>query len=81
MILVFGASGNIGGELISILSAEGAPAVAVTRARSGRPLSGIRWAQADLSHPSSIDGLFSGITSMFLLTGNHPARIWLVWYR
>jgi len=72
MILVFGASGNIGRELISLLSTAGVPAVAVTRAPSGRPLPGIRWAQADLSHPSSIDGLFSGITSMFLLTGNHP---------
>jgi len=29
MILVFGASGNIGGELISILSANSAPALAV----------------------------------------------------
>ena len=72
MILVFGASGQIGGELISLLSAEGVPAVAVTRSSSGRLLPGIRWVQADLSQPASIDGLFAGVESMFLLTGNHP---------
>jgi len=73
VILVFGASGHIGSELVSILSAAGVPAVAVTRAVSpARPLPGIRWAQADLSEPASIGGLFSGVTRMFLLTGNHP---------
>src|SRR5881394_3521222 len=73
VILVFGASGHIGGELISILSTEGVPAVAVTRGPApGRPLPGIRWTEADLAVPASIDGLFSGVRSMFLLTGNHP---------
>jgi uncharacterized protein YbjT (DUF2867 family) len=73
VILVFGAAGTIGDELISILSSEGVAAIAVTRAASpGRSLPGIRWTQADLAAPSSIEGLFSGVTSMFLLTGNHP---------
>ena len=73
MILVFGASGNIGGQLVSILSADGVPAIAVTRAMSlPRPLPGIRWVQADLSEPSSIEGLFAAVDRMFLLTGNHP---------
>jgi uncharacterized protein YbjT (DUF2867 family) len=35
-------------------------------------LPGIRWTQADLSEPASIDGLFSGVKAMFLLTGNDP---------
>ena len=73
MILVFGATGNIGSELISILSASGVPAIAVTRASSGaKPLPGIRWTQADLSEPDSLRGLFSGVSTVFLLTGNHP---------
>ena len=73
MILVFGATGTIGEQLISILSDDGVPAVGVTRrpaSEQARP--GIRWVQADLSAPGSIEGLFSGVTSIFLLTGNHP---------
>jgi len=73
VILVFGATGTIGDELISILSGDGVPAVAVTRGgvpEHARP--GIRWVQADLSAPASIEGLFSGVKSIFLLTGNHP---------
>jgi uncharacterized protein YbjT (DUF2867 family) len=73
MILVFGASGLIGSELISILSASGVPAIAVSRASSeSKPLPGIRWTQADLSEPDSLHGLFSGVSTVFLLTGNHP---------
>lgn len=73
MILVFGASGLIGSELISILSASGVPAIAVSRASSeAKPLPGIRWTQADLSEPDSLNGLFSGVSTVFLLTGNHP---------
>jgi uncharacterized protein YbjT (DUF2867 family) len=73
VILVFGATGTIGDELLSILSREGVPAIAVTRSSSAaRPLPGIRWTQADLSAPASLEGMFSGVKSMFLLTGNHP---------
>jgi uncharacterized protein YbjT (DUF2867 family) len=72
MILVFGATGTIGDELISILSGDGVSAIAVTRGPAPE-LSppGIRWVQADLSVPASIENLFSGVRSMFLLTGNH----------
>ena len=73
MILVFGATGTIGEELLSILSRDGVPAVAVTRGpapEQARP--GIRWVQADLSAPASIEEVLSGVRSMFLLTGNHP---------
>jgi len=73
VILVFGATGTIGDELISILSSAGVSAIAVTRGpmpASSRP--GIRWVQADLSAPASIEDLFSDVRSIFLLTGNHP---------
>jgi len=73
MILVFGATGTIGDELISILSTDGVPAIAVTRGAAPAPSRpGIRWVQADLSAPASIGDLFAGVRSMFLLTGNHP---------
>lgn len=72
-ILVFGATGHIGGELISMLSSEGVSAVAVARApERARPLPGIRWAKGDLADPASLDGLFDGVKTMFLLTGNGP---------
>ena len=73
MILVFGATGRIGGELISILSSEGVPTVAVTRApERERLLPGIRWTKADLAVPVSIEGLLGDVKTMFLLTGNGP---------
>ena len=73
MILVFGATGTVGNELISILSSDDVPAIAVTRGPAPpRPRRGVRWVQADLAAPASVEGLFSGVRSMFLLTGNHP---------
>ena len=73
MILVFGATGTVGNELISILSGDDVPAIAVTRGPAPpRPRRGVRWVQADLAAPASVEGLFSGVRSMFLLTGNHP---------
>jgi len=73
VILVFGATGTVGNELISILSSDDVPAIAVTRGPAPpRPRRGVRWVQADLAAPASVEGLFSGVRSMFLLTGNHP---------
>jgi len=73
VILVFGATGTVGNELISILSGDDVPAIAVTRGPAPpRPRRGVRWVQADLAAPASVEGLFSGVRSMFLLTGNHP---------
>ncbi len=71
MLLIFGATGHIGSELVSILSSMGVPAVAATR-RPERavPRSGIRWVTADLADPVSIKPLFTGVNGMFLLTAN-----------
>ena len=71
MLIVFGAPGHIGGELLAILSSKGVPAAAVTRdPRRQRPLPGIRWVSADLAHPTSLRGIFPRIRKMFLLTAN-----------
>ena len=73
MILVFGATGQIGGELISLLAADGVTVRAVTRDRSQAPeLPGLEWVKADLADPASLEGLFRGVKTMFLLTGNRP---------
>lgn len=71
MLLIFGATGHIGEELVSILALKGVPAVAVTRApRRGPDLPGIRWVKADLADPTSLTDVFQGVRAMFLLTGN-----------
>ncbi len=71
MLLVFGATGHIGSELVSILSSKGVPARAVTRDPGrGLPLQGIRWVRADLTEPSSLAPLFADVDGMFLLTAN-----------
>ncbi len=71
MLLVFGATGHIGSELVSLLSSKGVMAVAVTRNPEHiAPLPGIRWARADLSEPASLAPLFADVDGMFLLTAN-----------
>jgi uncharacterized protein YbjT (DUF2867 family) len=71
MILVFGATGQIGGELISLLAADGIAVRSVTRDPSHVPaLRGLEWVKADLADPASHDIVFRGVTTMFLLTGN-----------
>lgn len=71
MLIVFGATGHIGSELVSILSSTRVPAVAVTRNRERAPtLSGIRWVQADLAEPASLEPLFADVDGMFLLSAN-----------
>jgi uncharacterized protein YbjT (DUF2867 family) len=73
MLLILGATGHIGTELVSILSSKGIPAVAATRdLRRGKPLPGIRWARVDLADPASMREILQGIRGMFLLTGNGP---------
>jgi uncharacterized protein YbjT (DUF2867 family) len=71
MLLVFGATGHIGSELVSTLSSMRVPAVAVTRnPERATHLPGIRWTQADLAEPASLEPLFEDVDGMFLLTAN-----------
>ena len=59
MILVFGATGTIGEQLISILSSDGVSAIAVTRGSLCRRLHGRSPAVlAELAAPASIEDLF-----------------------
>ena len=71
MIVVTGATGHIGGELVRLLSDKGVTLRAVTRdPRRTPPLPGVAWVQADLRDARSLRDVFLGAETMFLLTSN-----------
>ncbi len=71
MILVTGATGNVGGEVVARLAADGVPLRALARRPdavslpdgSGEVVAG------DLSRPESLDDALAGIEALFLLGG------------
>lgn len=71
-ILVTGATGTIGSELIELLAVKGVPVRALSRRASPRPSPpGVEWAVADLAEPSAaLAEAFRGIDRLFLLTSN-----------
>src|SRR2546428_11224678 len=71
MIVVTGATGHIGAELIRLLSEKNASVRALTRdPRRALPIPGVEWVRGDLADGDSLPGLFRGATRMFLLTSN-----------
>lgn len=66
-ILVTGASGTIGGEVLRQLLAAGHPVRALTRdpARAGLP-EAAEVVQGDLAEPDSLGGVFDGVDRIFL---------------
>jgi uncharacterized protein YbjT (DUF2867 family) len=70
MILVTGATGNVGGELLTALVARGEAvrAVARERPRTSAP-SGVEIVHGDLEHPESLTSALDGVRSVFLLGG------------
>ena len=69
MILVTGATGVIGSELLRLLSQAGIPARALTRnlqRTQARP--GITWVVGDLARPETLKTAFEGAETVFLLT-------------
>jgi len=71
MILVTGATGNIGSEVLRQLSAAGVETRALSRDPSrGEALPNVEWVQADLAEPETLSSVFEGIDRLFLLTGN-----------
>lgn len=71
MILVTGATGTIGGELVRLLSREGLPARAVTRRPDDAPhIDGIEWVRADLAESETLAEPMADADQLFLLTGN-----------
>ena len=70
MILVTGATGNVGGELVGALAAAGVPVRALTRsAGQGRFPAGTAEVAGDLNDPASLRPALEGADGVFLLPG------------
>ena len=67
MIVVTGATGNVGRPLIAALVAAGEPVRAVSRGEAEFP-PGVRHVQADLAEPGTLPEAFAGADRLFLLT-------------
>jgi len=67
VILVTGATGNIGGELVAALSSAGEQVRALTR--DGKAVTGAEPVAGDLNKPESLRDALSGVHGMFLLPG------------
>ncbi|MGQ4617556.1 NAD(P)H-binding protein [Nocardia sp. R7R-8] len=75
MIVVTGATGNVGGELVRILTADGEEVAAVSR-RSGPLPDGVAHRAADLGDPDGLRDAFDGADGLFLLVaGDDPDAI------
>ncbi|MEU4766878.1 NAD(P)H-binding protein [Actinosynnema sp. NPDC023794] len=69
MIVVTGATGNVGRTLVRALVEAGEQVTAVSRGVSARDLpAGARHVRADLTEPESLEPAFDGATALFLLT-------------
>lgn len=69
MIVVTGATGNVGRHLVENLAAAGEEVTAVSRRISASDVpDGVRHRQADLAEPGALSSLFDGAEVLFLLT-------------
>ncbi|MFD5589924.1 NAD(P)H-binding protein [Streptomyces griseorubiginosus] len=69
MILVTGATGHVGSELVRLLAAAGEPVRAMTR-RPGqtRLPAGVEAVYGDAADPASLDAAFAGVHAAFLMS-------------
>jgi uncharacterized protein YbjT (DUF2867 family) len=67
MIVVTGATGNVGKPLVQALAGAGLPVTAVSRRMNEAP-PGVRTYQADLAEPHSLEAALDGADAVFLLT-------------
>lgn len=71
IIAVTGSTGGVGGELVRLLSTQGAMVRALARnPDKGEKLTGVEWVKADLTNRSEMMEALKGADSLFLLTGN-----------
>ncbi|MEU3622193.1 NmrA family transcriptional regulator [Amycolatopsis coloradensis] len=69
MIVVTGATGNVGRRLVETLTAAGEEVTAVSRHVSAADVpDGVRTVRADIAKPAVLDRLFDGADRLFLLT-------------
>ncbi|MFG1997844.1 NAD(P)H-binding protein [Spirillospora sp. NPDC048911] len=69
MILVSGATGNVGGELVRRLAETGVAVRALVRDPGSELPAGAEPAGGDLNHPSTLAGALKGVEGVFLLSG------------
>jgi uncharacterized protein YbjT (DUF2867 family) len=70
MIVVTGAAGNVGGELVAALAEAGEPVRALTRsAEPGRFPPGVEVVSGDLNDPASLRPVLEGADGVFVLPG------------
>jgi len=77
MILVTGAAGNIGGELVGALTERGEQVRALVRQPADRLPPGVEQVAADLNSPDSMRPALAGVRGLFLLPGyqNMPGTL------
>ena len=77
MIVVTGATGNVGGTLARLLAEAGEEVTAVSRRLPGGGLpDGVRHRAADLGNPASLESALDGADALFLLTaGDSPGEV------
>ena len=76
MIVVTGATGNVGRPLVQALAAAGEQVTAVSRRVSDAAVpEGVRHRQADLTDPESLRPIFEGADALFLHDGGASAHL------
>jgi uncharacterized protein YbjT (DUF2867 family) len=77
MIVVTGATGNVGGALVQALAEAGEQVTAVSRNAPATQLPpGVRHSQADLADPSTLKPVLDGADALFLLVaGDDPQGV------
>src|SRR5215469_9765483 len=73
MILVTGATGNVGAEVVAAALAAGAPVRALVRDGGSRLPAGAERAVGDLNQPDSLTGALAGADRVFLMSGYRDA--------
>ncbi|GGP81789.1 NAD(P)H-binding protein [Saccharothrix coeruleofusca] len=75
MIVVTGATGNVGRTLVGLVASSGEDVVAVSRRSPEPPLpQGVRHQSADLAEPDGLLPAFDGADALFLLTAGRDPR-------
>ena len=68
-ILVTGATGNIGGEIVRLLKEKNADFVAATNSRS---IDGVDSVALNFADTQSLEAAMQGISTLFMVLANHP---------
>jgi uncharacterized protein YbjT (DUF2867 family) len=69
MILVTGATGNVGLEVVNALALSGEPVRALSRGKRGSFAPGVELVDGDLNEPESLTAALTGVDAVFLLPG------------